>query len=263
MRPTLDYNSIAEGYNRTRQADATITEKLSSFVKQNQIDCFVDIGCGTGNYTIELAKKGGVWYGLEPSISMLDEASKKYLNINWIQGSAESMNFPECYFSGAIATLTIHHWSDLQKSFQKISSVLNHQAHLVIFTSTPEQMAGYWLNHYFPEMLKKSIEKMPSLQLLTKYAAESNLKLIVKEPYFVDNELMDLFLYSGKHNPKIYFQKDVQNGISSFSMLANQEEITYGLKQLSKDLRIGQFEKIKNKYANNFGDYTFVVFEKL
>jgi ubiquinone/menaquinone biosynthesis C-methylase UbiE len=132
MSTILDYNSIAEGYNRTRQADVTIAEKLSSYLKQNKIDRYLDIGCGTGNYTIELAKKEGVWYGLEPSLSMLEESSKKYLNINWIHGSAESIDFPEYFFSGAVATLTIHHWSDLPKSFRKISRVLNQRSTLGI-----------------------------------------------------------------------------------------------------------------------------------
>jgi hypothetical protein len=64
---------------------------------------------------------------------------------------------------------------------------------------------------------------MPSIELLTKYATENNLRSVAREPYFINNELKDLFLYSGKHNPKIYFRKDVQNGISSFAMLATKK----------------------------------------
>ena len=32
---------------------------------------------------------------------------------------------------------------------------------LVIFTATANQMKGYWLNHYFPEMMAESMRRMP------------------------------------------------------------------------------------------------------
>lgn len=37
-----------------------------------------------------------------------------------------------------------------------------HSGAFVIFTALAEQMRHYWLCHYFPEMMARCIEKMPS-----------------------------------------------------------------------------------------------------
>jgi hypothetical protein len=46
-----------------------------------------------------------------------------------------------------IGSLTIHHWTDLKSGFSKLNKVLKPNGRIVIFTSTPKQMIGYWLNH--------------------------------------------------------------------------------------------------------------------
>jgi ubiquinone/menaquinone biosynthesis C-methylase UbiE len=53
----------------------------------------IDLGCGTGLLTFELAKRGHHMIGIEPSEAMLDVArSKPYTDqIKWIKGSFEQM----------------------------------------------------------------------------------------------------------------------------------------------------------------------------
>ena len=66
----------------------------------------VDLGCGTGLLTIELAKLGYQMIGVEPSKLMLDVAIKNSegLDIKWIQGDANS--FEE--FNADLAIMTGH-----------------------------------------------------------------------------------------------------------------------------------------------------------
>lgn len=82
------------------------------------------------------------------------------------------------------------------------------------------------------------------------------------EKYFVKVDLQDQFLYSGKNKPEIYFDANIRKGISTFSSLANSEEVKEGLKKLKTDIKNKLFERIKEKYLNDIGDYLFIKFEK-
>ncbi len=214
------------------------------------------------NYTVKFSEKGLSLWGIDPSTKMLEQACLKSNKVKWLQGSAEKIPMGDQTFDAAIAILTVHHWDNIEKSFNELSRVLKKGSKLVFFTSTPEQMGRYWLNHYFPKMLCASIDKMPSLRTLEDAAVNTGFRLVGSEKYFIERNLNDLFLYSGKHKPEIYFDSRVRSGISSFAMLANEAEITFGLEQLQKDLSIGKFLSIKKKYENSLGDYLFIVFSK-
>jgi ubiquinone/menaquinone biosynthesis C-methylase UbiE len=50
---------------------------------------YLDIGCGTGNYSSDLQKKEFQFIGIDPSIEMLQKAQSQNKNIQWKIGSAE------------------------------------------------------------------------------------------------------------------------------------------------------------------------------
>jgi SAM-dependent methyltransferase len=72
-------------------------EDSEFFCKQAEIRAaktIIDLGCGTGLLTVELAKRGHQMTGIEPSEAMLAVArAKPYADqIKWIQGSFERMD---------------------------------------------------------------------------------------------------------------------------------------------------------------------------
>jgi hypothetical protein len=158
--------------------------------------------------------------------------------------------------------LTIHHWTDIKKAFIELNRVLADNGRIIMFTSTPEQMKGYWLNHYFPKMLYSSIVQMPSLDTIQKATDEAKLKISGIEKYFIKDDLKDCFLYVGKNNPERYFDEQIRQGISSFSSLANIDEVKQGLIALRTDIDNNAFEQINNQYENDLGDYLFITIEK-
>jgi len=56
--------------------------------------------------------------------------------------------------------------------------------------------------------------------------------------------------------------RGVRKGISSFSALANADEVYQGLSKLQSDINFGRFDKIKEKFNNDSGDYLFIIAEK-
>lgn len=258
----VKYNKIGTDYNLTRKPDQYLTEQLIHHLKPTAIGIYLDIGCGTGNYTDKLQKNGFQFIGIDPSEKMLEQAKFRNAEVDWKIGSSESTALPNNYVDGIIASLTIHHWTDLKNGLTELYRVLKPNGRIVIFTSTPKQMKGYWLNFYFPKMLSDSITQMPTLESVETAMKESGIELLGIEKYFVKPDLQDKFLYSGKHDPELYFDEQIRNGISSFSSLANLTEIKQGLLKLKTDIDSGKIGDIIKFYENDFGDYLYIIGKK-
>ena len=256
------YNEIGKGYNRTRTADPYLLSRMVDLLQATPEGEYLDLGCGTGNYTIPLHRSGIAFTGVDPSKEMLDKASALCKSMVWEAGVAEQIPLGNNAFDGALCSLTLHHWSSLSQGFAELARVLKPNAPVVIFTSTPEQMEGYWLNHYFPKMLADSIRQMPPLELVEDAMNQAGLRIERTEKYVVQPDLADLFLYSGKHNPQLYLNASVRSGISSFAALANAKEVANGLNQLQHDIASGAVQQIIDRYNNDLGDYLFVVARK-
>jgi ubiquinone/menaquinone biosynthesis C-methylase UbiE len=259
---TIKYNQIGIGYNNTRKPDAYLVKRMLFHLKPKKEGVYLDIGCGTGNYTNEFQKKGYQFIGIDPSEKMLNEAKLKNSLINYRLGSAESIDLKRESVYGIVASLTIHHWSNLSQAFTELYRVLKPNGKMVIFTSTPNQMKGYWLNHYFPKMLKDSMVQMPSFEVVKESMENSGFRIVNSEKYDIRPDLEDKFLFCGKENPELYFDENIRNGISSFSDLANKEEVGKGLASLRTDIDNGTIKKVLKSYKNNLGDYLYIVAKK-
>ena len=256
------YNEIGLDYNSFRCADEFLAMRLRHFLSPIENENYLDTGCGTGNYTCALASDEYKFYGIDPSELMLKNARRRNCDVIWKNGYAENLPFEDGFFAGAIASLTIHHWKNLPKAFSEISRVLNEKGNFVLFTALPEQTANYWLVNYFPKMIQDSVEQLPSLSAIENALTAANLRIEKTENYFVRDDLQDHFLYCGKNRPELYLCEDIRGGISSFSSLANKDEVENGLEKLAFDIREGKISEIIENYENDKGDYIFIVIKK-
>ena len=135
-------------------------------------------------------------------------------------------------------------------------------ARLVLFTALPEQMRGYWLNEYFPIALARSMGQMPTEATLRQALGLAGFEKVAVEPWDVPDDLIDLFLYSGKNRPELYLSERVREGISTFALLAEPDEVAAGLARLGRDIRTGRIDDVRARYAARDGDYAFVIAEQ-
>ena len=255
------YDRIGGGYDVTRRPDPVIAGRLSHHLELESSGDYLDIACGTGNYTSNLAAVAGGWTGIELSSKMMGEARGKSSQVRWCLGAAQALPFSGGVFSGAMCTLAIHHFDDLLPVFQEAHRVLNN-GKFVILTATPEQMQGYWLNEYFPDAMLKSIEQMPALELVTGALTQAGFTSVETEGFDIRDDLQDFFLYSGKHRPEMYLDEGVRRGISTFASLADPGEVASGCLRLGEDIQSGRINEVIAAYENVEGDYMFVVATK-
>ena len=256
------YDRIGIGYNKGRKADPQLVQFLLKHLQPEHHKQYLDIGCGTGNYTIEIHRKALNLIGIDPSEEMLNVARKRSDSIDWKIGTVINTGMDINSIDGVIGSLTIHHWPNLPIAFKALHNILRKKGKLVLFTSTNEQMQTYWLHHYFPEMMKTSADQMPSLKETTEAMQQADFTDILTENYFFHPELEDHFLYCGKHRPELYLSAAIRKGISSFSSLADEDEIRIGLESLRADVDSGMILKIIGSYDNSGGDYKFITAQK-
>lgn len=255
---TAKYDKIGSDYDTTRRADRVLLDRLASLLRIRKGASYLDLACGSGNYTSAMAKLGGEWFGIDQSTVMLTKAMIKSSDVVWVEGSVDGLPFEDDFFEGITCTLAIHHFPSLVKAFREARRVLRN-GRFVLFTSTAEQMRGYWLQEYFPDAMERSWNQMPEMDSIGKALTSSGFKIVAVDPYFVREDLEDLFLYSGKHRPEMYLDPNVRRGISTFSSLANPDEIAAGCKKLRIDIESEKIKEVIQNYENDLGDYCFVV----
>lgn len=255
---TALYDVIGLSYPSSRQADPGIVATLAAMLALNSASSYLDVACGTGSYTRALAACGGTWHGVDLSEVMLARARAASTSVLWGNADAANLPFRDHAFDGALCTLAIHHFDELLRPFCEVRRTLK-SGPFVLFTGLAEQMCGYWLCHYFPEMMRRSIENMPTRSAIEESLMTAGFRKTEYVPYFVSRELVDLFLYSGKQRPHLYLQSKVRANISSFARLCHSDELDRGLKALAADLESGDFSSVYSAYNCSEGDYAYFI----
>lgn len=261
-KSTAIYDRIGSGYDRTRRADPTLASEIAKLLAVTFPDPVLDIGCGTGNYTIAVADRNVVTIGLDQSTLMLRRARVKEPRLNWIAGDAEALPFANQSFAGAFCTMTLHHLRDFDAVFAEIARILRPGARFVAFTALPEQAEQFWLNAYFPELMRRAVERMPGRSRIEASLEKAGLRLAELVPFNVPERPVDFVLYCGKHRPELYFDAKVRGNIFAFTALDLAQEVGEGLAKLDADLNSGRFAEATAAFSDAQGDYVLLVAEK-
>ena len=96
----------------------------------------VDIGCGTGIYSLELAQRGARVVGVDPSIEMITIAREKFrragLNGYFICGSAETLPLRSERFNLALAVTSLCFVDRPDRAVEEMHRVLKSGGRLVL-----------------------------------------------------------------------------------------------------------------------------------
>lgn len=141
-------------------------------------DSFIDVGCGSGNLIIQVAKKypNLNLIGVDLSSEILELAKKKAVENNLNEkivfkiGSVENLPFPDKSVDFILSTLSLHHWEDPKKAFEEIHRVLKDGGISLIFDFRRDARNFFYGLLKFvtkvvvPKALKKINEPLGSLK---------------------------------------------------------------------------------------------------
>ncbi|OUL35889.1 SAM-dependent methyltransferase [Nostoc sp. T09] len=233
------YDSIGKQYTKTRVPDPRIVQKIIDLLNLPQGSIIADIGAGTGGYSQALAHQGFSVYAIEPSSVMRKQASE-HPQIKWLTGYAEALPLPDKSVDGVISILTIHHFSDLEKSFQEMHRIIKGGA-IILLSFDIRFAQKIWLYDYFPWLWEDALKFLP-VNEITNLIEKNTQRIIEVIPLMLPYDLSDLFAAAAWRRPELYLQPEVRAGISSFA-LGNPNLIESGVKSLAADLSSGEWDK--------------------
>lgn len=236
------YNSIGQKYSKTRIPDSRIVSRLINLLDLPRGSIIADVGAGSGGYSLALADQGFSIYAIEPSPVMQKQAVE-HPQVKWFTGYAEDLPLADNSVDAVISILTIHHFSNLEKSFQEMHRVLRNGA-IVLLTFDIRLAQKIWLYDYFPFLWQDALRFLP-LNELANLIQGSTGRHIETIPFLLPSDLSDLFAAAAWKRPKLYLQQEVRAGISSFA-LADPNLVKQGVKLLAADLSSGEWDA---KYA--------------
>ena len=148
-----NYGVIGTGYTRYRQPDPHIAEFIRAAL--GDAGTVLNVGAGAGSY--EPVDRDVT--AVEPSASMRAQRPA-HLPVA-IDGTAESLPFPDQAFDAAMATFTVHQWSNLERGLSEMRRVT--RGPVLILSCDPDLLERSWLHAYAPEMITVEARRYPSM----------------------------------------------------------------------------------------------------
>ncbi len=141
-RRTLIHNQVAQLYDRARPGyPAALFEDILSYANLADDARVLEIGCGTGQATIPMARRGYTIDCLEPGAQMASIANAKlasFPNVKVTCVSFEAYSCPSATYD-LLLSATAFHWTDPDIRFQKAHGLLTEDGTLALFWHRPAQ----------------------------------------------------------------------------------------------------------------------------
>ncbi|NLR97672.1 class I SAM-dependent methyltransferase [Rhizobium sp. P38BS-XIX] len=148
-----NYGVIGTGYTRYRQPDPHIAEFIRNAL--GDATTVLNVGAGAGSYEPVDRQITAV----EPSASM--RAQRPSHLPQAIDATAENLPFPDQAFDAAMATFTVHQWSNLERGLGEMRRVT--RGPVLILSCDPYLLERSWLHAYAPEMIAVEARRYPPM----------------------------------------------------------------------------------------------------
>ena len=218
------YDSIGRGYARARVPDPRIAAQIHAALGDARR--VVNVGAGAGSYEPLLRTV----VALDPSPVMLGQRPPHAAPA--VVGAAEALPFPNGAFDAALASLTLHHWSDLAAGIAELRRVA---PRIVVFTF---DVGTYpWIaTEYLPEMINQVDFHFPPID---EVAAMLDAAVEVVP---VPHDCTDGFTGAYWARPEAYLDPVVRAGMSAMQTM-DQDLVESRMDRLAADLASGAWDE--------------------
>lgn len=168
-----DYGRIGHSYGAYRQPDPRIAAMIEAAL--GPAATVLNVGAGAGSYEPTDRRVTAV----EPSASM--RAQRPPHLAPAIDAVAERLPFDDDSFDAAMATFTIHQWTDLAGGLGEMRRVT--RGPVVILTCDPLEVEAFWLNDYAPEVLATEARRYPAFDAIAEGLGTPVERFVVPIPF--------------------------------------------------------------------------------
>lgn len=220
------YDDIGSGYGKLRRPDPRIASAINAAL--GDADSVVNVGAGTGSYE----PSDRTVLAVEPSEVMIRQRPAG--SARCVQGSAEALPLESTSADAAMAILSVHHWTDLERGLREMARVARKR--VILLTWVPDGPPFWLTEDYFPEIMAHDRTIFPTTANLTAMFARliGPARVI---PIPIPHNCIDGFLCAYWRRPELYLSPERRSVISSFARI----DARAGLERLRDELSSGRW----------------------
>ena len=222
-----DYNGLAAEYSQHRRVHPGVLRALLTTAPLTPASRVLDVGCGTGNYSIALTETVGcAVQGIDPSTEMLARLRERAPALPTRVGRAERLDFPADAFDLVFSVDVIHHVADRAAYYAEAHRVLRPGGLVCTVTDSEDIIRRREpLSVYFPESVAVELRRYPPIATLADFMRGAGFGAIRAETVEFAYALTDATPYRAK-------------AFSSLHLIP-ADAFQLGLARMERDLRAG------------------------
>jgi hypothetical protein len=225
----VDYEVHGEGYALQRQSDPRIAALIHEALGSART--VLNVGAGSGSYEPEDCYVVAV----EPSAAMRAQRAPHRPAIDAV---AESLPFDDGAFDAAMAIITVHQWSDVDRGLAELSRVARS---VIVVTFDGTALDRFWLADYSPELIAAERRRYPEIQHIASKLGDGASVQVIPIPI----DCTDGFTEAYYARPECFLDPRVRRSQSAWTFV-DANRVTESIAKLDSDLRSGAWE---SRYA--------------
>ncbi len=183
IRKKIVFAQLAKNYKDARPGYPPMAIKEIYAQIKNPKPRILDLGCGTGISTRQLAQGHGIIIGCDIDSKMLAHASTNgHKNINYVRAPAEQLPFDNQSFD-AIAMFTSFHWFANKKAVKEIRRVLKPNGVLFIVQPNYKKPHNRELREIINQTLHLNIRRAYGLINFEEFLTKNKFRITRKKNY--------------------------------------------------------------------------------
>lgn len=223
----FDYDRHGQGYATKRRADPRIAAMIHrAFGDARTI---INVGAGAGSYEPE----DRYVVAVEPSATM--RAQRPPHLAPALSAAAENLPFDDDSFDAALASVTVHQWSDTARGLAELRRVS--RGPVVVLTFDGEALDRFWLAEYVPELIAAERRRYPDIDFISTLIGPDSRVLDVPVPI----DCTDGFTEAFYARPERFLDPAVRKAQSAWGFVEPEAE-AQAIERLERDLADGTWE---------------------
>lgn len=223
-----DYEAGGTGYAAHRRPDPRIEALVHSAL--GDAKTVVNVGAGAGSYEPSDREVTAV----EPSASMRAQRPP-HLTVA-LDAVAEALPFPDGSFDAAMASVTIHQWTDTDQGLRELRRVS--RGPVVVLTFDGDALDWFWLSDYAPELVEVEARRYPKIDHICEVLGGR--ATVTRVPIPID--CTDGFGEAFYARPERFLDPAVRQSQSAWGFV-RPEATERSVQRLRADLESGEWER--------------------